>query len=76
MVRLETILAGRNLSWPSSPTAEAAFSKDAKYEAERSTTPITLIDIDMLVGLLIQYYDNLDMDTRSLIPLVKIYWPA
>jgi restriction system protein len=52
------------------------FSKDAKYEAERSTTPITLIDIDMLVGLLIQYYDNLDMDTRSLIPLVKIYWPA
>ena len=52
------------------------FSKDAKYEAERSTTPITLIDMDMLVGLLIQYYDNLDMDTRSLIPLVKIYWPA
>ena len=52
------------------------FSKDAKYEAERSTTPITLIDIDMLVSLLIQYYDSLDMDTRSLIPLVKIYWPA
>ena len=52
------------------------FSKEAKYEADRSTTPITLIDIDMLVGLLVQYYDNLDTDTRALVPLIKIYWPA
>lgn len=52
------------------------FSKEAKYEADRSTTPMTLIDIDMLVGLLVQYYDNLDADTRALVPLIKIYWPA
>ena len=52
------------------------FSKEAKYEADRSTTPMTLIDIDLLVSLLVQYYDNLDSDTRSLIPLIKIYWPA
>lgn len=52
------------------------FSKEAKYEADRSTTPMTLIDIDLLVNLLVQYYDNLDSDTRSLIPLIKIYWPA
>ena len=52
------------------------FSTEAKYEADRSSPPITIIDADRLVGLLIQYYDNLDSDTRALVPLVKIYWPA
>jgi restriction system protein len=52
------------------------FSKDARYEAERSQTPLTLVDVDLLVSLLIQYYDQLDSDTRALVPLVKIYWPA
>jgi restriction system protein len=52
------------------------FSKEARYEAERSVTPVTLIDIDRLVSLFVQYYDSADMDTRALVPLVKIYWPA
>ncbi|MBU1044937.1 MAG: restriction endonuclease [Candidatus Omnitrophica bacterium] len=52
------------------------FSKDAKYEAERSTIPVTLIDADELGMLIVQYYDSFDSDTRTLIPLVKIYWPA
>ncbi len=52
------------------------FSKDSKYEAERSNVPVTLIDLDMLVKLIIQYYDNFDGDTKALIPLIKIYWPA
>ncbi|MFH1505992.1 MAG: restriction endonuclease [archaeon] len=51
------------------------FSKEAKYEAERSEKPLTLIDLDMLVRLVMQYYDNFDSDTRTLIPLRKIYWP-
>lgn len=52
------------------------FSKDAKYEAERSNLPVTLIDSDMLVSLIIQYYDQFDTDTKQLVPLVKIYWPV
>jgi len=52
------------------------FSKDAKYEAERSTIPVTLIDADELGILIVQYYDSFDSETRTLIPLVKIYWPA
>ncbi len=51
------------------------FTKDAKYEAERSQYPITLVDLDMLVRLIVQYYDNFDSDTKALIPLIKIYWP-
>jgi restriction system protein len=52
------------------------FTKEARYEAERSTVPVTLIDIDELADLLINNYDNADAETRALIPLVKLYWPA
>lgn len=51
------------------------FTKDAKYEAERSEIPIILMDLDRLVKFILQYYDNFDNDARSLIPLTKIYWP-
>ena len=51
------------------------FTKEAKYEAERSSIPITLIDSDMVVNLVVQYYDNFDPNIRALIPLTKIYWP-
>lgn len=52
------------------------FAKDAKYEADRSNIPLTLIDSDLLVDLIVEYYDNFDPDTRSLLPLTKIYWPS
>lgn len=52
------------------------FSKDAKLEAERAIEQLTLIDADRLVELIIQNYDNFDSDTKALIPLSKIYYPA
>lgn len=52
------------------------FTKEAKYEAERSNVPIAIIDSDGLVELIIQYYDTFDAETKSLIPLRKIYWPV
>lgn len=51
------------------------FTKEARYEAERSVIPLTLIDIDDLVNLIIDNYDNFDVEGRTLIPLKKIYWP-
>jgi len=51
------------------------FSKDALYEAERAIYPITLMDSDTLVELIIQYYDNFDNEAKALVPLKKIYWP-
>jgi restriction system protein len=51
------------------------FSKEAKYEADRSIMPLILIDLDELVRLIIQYYDTFTTETRTLIPLIKIYWP-
>ena len=52
------------------------FTKEARYEAERSTVPVTLIDIDELAELLISNYDTADSETKALVPLVKLYWPA
>ena len=52
------------------------FTKEAKYEADRSSVPLTLIDADELVRLIVQYYDYFDTDTKGLIPLKKIYWPV
>jgi len=51
------------------------FTKEAEYEAERSNNQITLMDSDLLVQFILQYYDNFDNDARNLIPLKKMYWP-
>ena|SRR2546425_5467925 len=52
------------------------FSKDARHEAERSNIPVSLIDLDELVDLIVQYYDDFDPESKLLIPLTKIYWPT
>ena len=52
------------------------FTTEAKYEAERSSVPLTLIDSDELVELLLEYYDVCDAVTRALLPLKKTYWPT
>jgi restriction system protein len=51
------------------------FTREAELEAERSAVPLTLVDLESLVELTIQYYDKFDPDSRVLLPLTKIYWP-
>ncbi|MBN2330963.1 MAG: restriction endonuclease [Candidatus Aenigmarchaeota archaeon] len=51
------------------------FSKEAKYVSEGGPEQLTLIDTDRLVKMIIENYDNFDVDTKLLIPLSKIYWP-
>jgi restriction system protein len=52
------------------------FTKEAKYEADRSNVPCTLIDLDELAGHVIDNYEKFDLEGCTLIPLVKVYWPA
>lgn len=52
------------------------FSTEGRYEAERSGVPLTLIDSDQLVELLVEYYESTDAETRTLVPLRKTYWPS
>jgi restriction system protein len=52
------------------------FSRDARYEADRSKPPIALLDLDELATVLVEHYDAADVETRELVPLVAVYWPA
>jgi restriction system protein len=52
------------------------FTREAKYEAERSNIPVTLIDLSDLAQLVTDHYESFDPKGRALIPLVKIYRPA
>lgn len=51
------------------------FTKETKYEAERSNHPCTLVDLDHLVELIVENYDNFEPFSRSILPLKKLYWP-
>jgi restriction system protein len=52
------------------------FTKEAKYEAERSNNPVTLLDLDELALLIVDHYEAFDLEGRALIPLVRVYWPV
>lgn len=52
------------------------FTKDAKYEADRSSVPLALWDADTLVRTLIDHYQATDSETKRLVPLKRIYVPA
>ena len=52
------------------------FTKEARYEADRANVPVRLLDLDGLIRLYMSAYDNADEETRSLLPLTRIWWPA
>lgn len=52
------------------------FSADAHYEADRAAVPLTLWTLDNLVRALVEHYDATDTETKRLVPLKRMYWPA
>jgi restriction system protein len=52
------------------------FSREARYEAERSEIPIRLVDLDELALLILRHYDQFDSDGRAILPLQRVYWPV
>ncbi|HLT46646.1 MAG TPA: restriction endonuclease [Rubricoccaceae bacterium] len=52
------------------------FTREAHYEAERASIPVTLIDLDDLASLVVEHYEQFDSEGRSLVPLLRVYWPA
>jgi restriction system protein len=51
------------------------FTKDAKYEADRSNIPVTLLDLEDLAALVVTHYEKFDMEGVALIPLIRVYFP-
>jgi restriction system protein len=52
------------------------YTREARYEADRASNPVTLVDLDELASLVVEHYDQFDSDGRSLVPLMRVYWPA
>jgi restriction system protein len=52
------------------------FTREARYEAERANHHLALLDMDGFGKSVIEHYDNMDSESRALLPLKKIYWPA
>jgi restriction system protein len=52
------------------------FTREARYEADRTNQNLTLMDSDDLGKAIVEHYDRMDAETRALLPLKKIYWPV
>lgn len=52
------------------------FTKEARYEADRANIPVRLLDLDAFVRHFVEVYDKVDDETRSILPLTRIWWPA
>ncbi|MBX7190767.1 MAG: restriction endonuclease [Sandaracinaceae bacterium] len=72
---LRTFLGGRKAGDKCLYVSTGGFKKDAHYEADRSTIPITLVTLPVLRDLLLEHYERLDEETRALVPLRRVYLP-
>lgn len=73
---LRAFLGGRRAGDRCLFVSTGGFTKEALYEAERSSIPLTLVDLPTLRELLVEHYEALDTATRALVPLTRIYWPV
>jgi restriction system protein len=73
---VRSFLGGRHKDDKGLYVSTGGFSKDARYEAERASIPLTLMDIDDLVTAILKHYEHMDADTQRLLALRKIYWPG
>ena len=73
---IRSFLGGRHKDDKGLYVSTGGFTKDAKYEAERATIPLTLVDIDDLVSIVLENYETMDTDSMALIPLTRVFWPA
>jgi restriction system protein len=72
---IRSFLGGRHKDDKGLYVSTGGFTKDAQYEADRSSIPTTLMDMDELAKAVAEYYDRFDAESRALLPLIRIYWP-
>lgn len=74
--QLRSFIGGRHKDDRGLYVSTGGFTKDALYEAERSQVPVTLWTLDSLVRTLVDNYDRTDAETKRMVPLKRVYWPA
>lgn len=72
---VRSFLGGRKTGDRCLYVSTGGFSMEARYEADRSSIPLTLVTISDLRELLLNHYENLDSEIRALVPLKRVYLP-
>lgn len=73
---IRSFLGGRHKDDRGLYVSTGGFTKDAYYEADRATVPLTLWTMDTLVRTLVDHYERTDAETKRLVPLKRMYVPA
>ncbi|SEK50259.1 restriction system protein [Kosakonia sacchari] len=73
---IRSFIGGRHKEDRGLYVSTGGFTKDARYEADRSTIPLTLWTLEDLVRTLIENYEQVDIETKLLVPLKKTFLPA
>jgi restriction system protein len=74
--QLRSFLGGLRAGDKGLYVSSGGFTKEAKYEADRSNVPVMLVDLDELARLIVDHYPRFDSNGQALLPLVRIYWPS
>ena len=73
---IRSFLGGRHKDDRGLYVSTGGFTKDALYEADRASIPLAMWTLEHVVRALIEHYDATDAETKRLIPLKRLYWPA
>lgn len=74
--QIRSFLGGRHPDDRGLYVSTGGFSKEAYYEADRASVPLTLWTSDHVVRALIDHYEATDTETKRLVPLKRTYLPA
>lgn len=73
---IRSFLGGRHKDDRGLYVSTGGFSKDAQYEADRASIPLAMWTLDHVVRALIEHYAATDAETKRIVPLKRLYWPA
>jgi restriction system protein len=73
---IRSFLGGRHKDDRGLYVSTGGFTKDAQYEADRASIPLAMWTLDHIVRALIEHYDATDAETKRIVPLKRLYWPA
>lgn len=73
---IRSFLGGRHKDDRGLYVSTGGFTKYAQYEADRASIPLAMWTLDHVVRALIEHYDATDAETKRIVPLKRLYWPA
>lgn len=73
---IRSFLGGRHKDDRGLYVSTGGFTKDARYEADRSSVPLTLWTLEELTKALLDNYDQADGRTKALVSLRTFYAPT